>query len=58
MKDSFKVIKDVVTAAGGTVEMHSSKRLNVEPGGKTYLISCEGDEVWWKPYKDRGVPIV
>ncbi|KAG7527331.1 hypothetical protein FFLO_07042 [Filobasidium floriforme] len=59
LKPTLPLIKDLVTTAGGTVELHSnSKRLNVEPGAKTYLISCKEDRATWKAYEEKGVPIV
>jgi transcription elongation factor len=59
LKPTLPLIKDLVTTAGGTVELHSiSKRLTVEPGAKTYLISCKEDRATWKAYEEKGVPIV
>jgi len=59
LKPTLPLIKDLVTTAGGTVELHSnSKRLTVEPGAKTYLISCKEDQATWKAYEEKGVPIV
>jgi hypothetical protein len=49
---------DAIPAAGGRVEVMKSKRTPPENDGKTFVVSNQEDKAVWKPFADKGIPVV